>query len=93
MEARWENDTDGPFRTGETRTALVALGDGFVQEVEVEFIREIDGGYDLYRTDPYMKCLSEKAEGAVIHLVSKSTLSLAKFVSDATDQHTLSAVS
>jgi len=81
MEARWENGKNGQFETGETRTALVALGDGFVQEVEVEFIRVLSGGYSLYRTDPYMECLSEEAEGAIIHLVSKSTLLLAKFVS------------
>jgi hypothetical protein len=86
MEARWENGKNGQFETGETRTALVALGDGFVQEVEVEFIRVLSGGYSLYRTDPYMECLSEEAEGAIIHLVSKSTLLLAKFVSTRDDE-------
>lgn len=81
MDVMWENDHEEPFRTGETRMALLAIGDGFVQEVEVEFIRTMDGPYELYRTDPYMKCLSEDVRVEIGKLVELHTMGLTEYVS------------
>lgn len=81
MDVMWENDHEEPFRTGETRMALLAIGDGFVQEVEVEFIRTMDGPYELYYTDPYFAGMSDEMKETVDTLVGRSTMGLTEYVS------------
>lgn len=81
MEATWAEDYDHPFESGEVRTMNVALGNGYIQQVDVEFVRCTEAPYELYYTDPYFAGMSDEMKETVDTLVGRSTMGLTEYVS------------